>query len=147
MNIASLGNIFKVFQGGEPVADGRDQLFKEVLLLTLARASDVDSNIDPVETETVRRLVAQITGEEITTADVRIAAASEIYETTSLDNCLAKLRHGLSSEHRATVVQALAQVIKSDTDVTKREIDFFNSVAHALHATPAELAGLIGPGD
>lgn len=144
MNIASLGSVLRVFKGGEPAADERDQLFKEVLLLTLARASSVDANIDPVETETVRELVAQITGENITTADVRIAAASEIYETTSLDNCLARMRHGLSAEHRATVVQALARVIKSDTDVTKREIDFFDRIAHALHAAPAEIAGLVG---
>jgi uncharacterized tellurite resistance protein B-like protein len=39
-------------------------------------------------------------------------------------------------------VQSLAEVIKSDTEVSVLEIDFFNSVAEALKATPAELIGL-----
>jgi len=143
MNLASLGNVWKVLQGGEAAADGREQLFKEVLLMTLARASSTDANVDPVEVETVRELVTEMTGEPVTAADVRIAAHSEIYEKTPLEKCLARLGATLDPEHRAAVVQALARVIKSDTDVTKREIEFFDKVAHALHAAPAELAGLV----
>ena len=38
--------------------------------------------------------------------------------------------------------KALAEVIKSDTEVRELEIDFFNMVANELKATPAEIIGL-----
>jgi hypothetical protein len=41
-------------------------------------------------------------------------------------------------------VQALANVIRSDTEVTSQEIEFFNMVAEAIDASPAEIAGLVG---
>ena len=41
-----------------------------------------------------------------------------------------------------TIIQTLAEVIRSDTEVSVLEIDFFNSVAEALKATHAELIGL-----
>jgi uncharacterized tellurite resistance protein B-like protein len=48
----------------------------------------------------------------------------------------------LSSEHRAKIARALADVIRSDTTINVLEIDFFNRVADALRVTPAELVGL-----
>jgi uncharacterized tellurite resistance protein B-like protein len=142
MNIAKLGSVVKVLQGGE--AKKEQDLFNEVLLMTLARASRSDINIHPVEIDTVRKLVAKITGEQVTAADVRVAAMSEIYETTPLEKALSRLGRTLVPEHRATVVQALAKVIRSDTEVSGPEIEFFNMVADALGASPAEIAGLIG---
>jgi len=144
MNLASLESVLKVLKGGEPKAN--ETLFKETLLMTLARASDSDSQIQPVEVETVRKLVKQIIGADVSAADVRIAAGSEIYEKTPLDKCLAHVRGKLTAEQRATIVQALAKVIKSDTDITKRELEFFDKMAGALKATPSEVAGLVGPG-
>jgi uncharacterized tellurite resistance protein B-like protein len=132
----------QVLQGGE--AKKRTQLFKETLLMTLARASRSDVNIHPVEVDTVRKLVTKITGEQVTAADVQVAAMSEIYETTPLDRCLARLGKTLAPEHRAMVVQALAKVIRSDTEVTKQEIEFFDMVARAIDASPSEIAGLVG---
>ena len=38
-----------IFRGKEPSDSERDALFKEVLLMTLARASSSDAAIDPVE--------------------------------------------------------------------------------------------------
>jgi uncharacterized tellurite resistance protein B-like protein len=40
------------------------------------------------------------------------------------------------------IIQTLAEVIRSDTEVSVLEIDFFNSIAEALKATPSELIGL-----
>jgi len=40
------------------------------------------------------------------------------------------------------IVQTLAEVIRSDTEVSVLEVDFFNKIADALRATPAELVGL-----
>lgn len=142
MKLAKLGSVMKVLQGGE--AKKRTQLFKETLLMTLARASRSDVNIHPVEVDTVRKLVTKITGEQVTAADVQVAAMSEIYETTPLDRCLARLGKTLAPEHRAMVVQALAKVIRSDTEVTKQEIEFFDMVARAIDASPSEIAGLVG---
>jgi uncharacterized tellurite resistance protein B-like protein len=145
MNIAKLGSVIKVLQGGEAKKQKEQKdLFNEVLLMTLARASRSDVNIHPVEVDTVRKLVAKITGEQVTAADVRVAAMSEIYETTPLEKALHRLSGTLKPDHRAMVVQALAKVIRSDTEVTGQEIEFFNMVAEALDASPAEIAGLVG---
>jgi uncharacterized tellurite resistance protein B-like protein len=57
---------------------------------------------------------------------------------------LRRLGGTISPEHRAMVVQALANVIRSDTEVTSQEIEFFNMVAEAIDASPAEIAGLVG---
>ncbi len=142
MGIASLSNVLKIFGGGEPSEEERHHLFKEALLMTLARASHSDANVSPVEVETVRKIVERVTGEKVTEADVRVAAASELYETASLDRYLGRVTRKLHSEERSAIVQSLAEVIKSDVRVSSREVDFFNSVATALKATPAELAGL-----
>ena len=80
----------------------------------------------------------------MTAADVRVAAMSEIYETTPLEKALRRLGSTLASEHRAMVVQALAKVIRSDTEVSGQEIEFFDMVCRAIDASPAEIAGLIG---
>jgi uncharacterized tellurite resistance protein B-like protein len=145
MNIAKLGSVVKVLRGGEAKKQAEEkELFNEVLLMTLARASRSDVNIHPVGVDTVRKLVAKITGEQVTAADVRVAAMSEIYETTPLEKALRRLGGIISPEHRATVVQALANVIRSDTEVTSQEIEFFNMVAEAIDASPAEIAGLVG---
>jgi uncharacterized tellurite resistance protein B-like protein len=145
MNIASLSSVLKALQGGEGKAAAGEQLFKEVLLMTLARASSTDANIDPVEVDTVRKLIKQIIGENVSAADVRVAANSELYETTPLEKALTRVRNKLDAKHRAAIVTSLAKVIKSDTDVSAREVAFFDMVARALDASPAELAGLIGP--
>ena len=55
---------------------------------------------------------------------------------------LDSVRGKLKSMHRAETVRALADVFRSDSNVSALEIDFFNNVASALKVTPAELAGL-----
>ncbi len=48
----------------------------------------------------------------------------------------------LKREDRITIAQSLAEVIKSDCDISVLEIDFFNRVAGSLDISPAELVGL-----
>jgi uncharacterized tellurite resistance protein B-like protein len=143
MSIATLSNVLKIFGGGEPSAEEERQLVKEALLMTLARASAADSQIHPVEVETVREIIRQATGEDISPADVRVAAHSELFESTPLTSCLAGIGRKIKAGDRAMIVRSLAEVIKSDVKVTAREVAFFNDVAGALKVTPAELAGLI----
>lgn len=142
MSIANLSSILKIFGGGEPTEDERNQVFKEALLMTLARASDSDENVSPVEVETVQELVMRVTGEEVSIADVRVAAASKLYEKAPLKSHLAKIARTLTPQQRVLIVESLCEVIKSDVRVTEREVEFFNMVAEALRITPAELAGL-----
>ena len=42
-----------------------------------------------------------------------------------------------------TVIQALADVFRSDKNVSVLEVDFFDKVAEALHVTPSQVAGLV----
>ena len=142
MGLVKFANILKVF-GGKVASDAeRKELFKEALFLTLSRASSSDVNIQPVEVETVRAIVKSATGEEVSAADVRVAAASELYESASLDDYLSVVGRKLHPEDRSAIVKALAEVIESDRRVSQIEIDFFNRVVGALHATPAEMVGL-----
>jgi uncharacterized tellurite resistance protein B-like protein len=49
----------------------------------------------------------------------------------------------LSDARRSEVVQALADVFRSDSTVSGLEVDFFNNVVDALDVTPAQIAGLV----
>jgi len=144
MSIADLSNVLSIFGGSEPDPEKQKELFKEVLLMTLARASSSDSNIQQIEVNSIQGILKQETGEEFSVADVRKAARADLYETVPLRKYLSSASRKLKSEDRVTIIQTLAEVIRSDTEVSVLEIDFFNSVAEALKATPAELIGLSG---
>ena len=143
MAIIDLGNVLRIFGGGSPSPDEHDQLVKEVLLMTLARATSSDSNTNPVEVETVRRVLKEVTGDDVSESDVRVAAASEIFESAPLEKYLGSVSRTLTASDRATIARSLATVIRSDTEVTETEVEYFNRMAGALGATAAELAGLV----
>ena len=142
MAIADLSSVLKIFGESAPDEDEQKALYGEVLLMTLARASSADANIDPVEISTIRQIIQRETGEEIDEKDVRRAARTELYETETLRKYLRRVRQRIQANDRRKIVEALAEVIKSDTQISVLEIDFFNRVADALRITPAELAGL-----
>jgi uncharacterized tellurite resistance protein B-like protein len=142
MGIADLSNVLSIFRGSEPDQVKQKELFKEVLLMTLARASSSDTNIQQIEVEHIQGVLKRETGEEFTVADVRKAARSDLYEDVPLAKYLAKVGRKLSSGDRVKILQTLAEVIRSDTKVSVLEIDFFNSVAASLKATPAQLMGM-----
>ncbi len=145
MGIADLSNVLKFFGGGDPTPEEKEDLLKEVLLMTLARASSSDANIDPVEVDTVQSVVQRVTGEELSAADIRVAAASELYESVPFEKYLSRCARKLNAADRVVTMRSLAEVIKSDTEVGAREIAFFDMVAGALAVSPAELAGLVDP--
>ena len=117
-------------------------LFGEVLLLVLARASRVDSNIDSIEIRHVQKALKEITGTEYSEADVQTAASSEIFETQSLEKTLSKASGKLSSENKAAILRCLAELLQSDDVIRDPELEFFDHVAVALRASPSEIAGL-----
>ena len=142
MSIADLSSVLKIFGASSASEEDQDKLYKEVLLMTLARASRSDSNMQPVEIVTIQGIMQRETGQELTEADIRKASRPELYESANLRKYLRSVQSQLNSANRTTILQALADVIKSDTEISGLEVDYFNRVADALRVTPAELAGL-----
>jgi uncharacterized tellurite resistance protein B-like protein len=75
-----------------------------------------------------------------------VGARAELDAEAGLRKYLAKVQGKMKPEHRAETIQALADVFRSDHEVSVLEIDFFNRVAESLGVTPSEIAGLV-PGD
>lgn len=142
MAIADLKNVLKIFSS-EQSECASEELKKEVMLMTLARAADADINIQSAEVDRIREILKAHTGENFTNADIRVAARADLYAEASLRKYLSTVRKKLCSADRADVVDALADVFRSDSNVSPLEIDFFNRTVEALGATPAEIAGLV----
>ncbi len=142
MAIADLKNVLKIFGGSDIDSGAQDELYKEVLLMTLARAADADINIQNVEVDRIREILQEHTGEEFSQADIRIAARAELYAEANLRKYLSKVNKKLTHRQRGEVISALADVMRSDEEVSALEVDFFNGVADALGVTPAQIAGL-----
>jgi uncharacterized tellurite resistance protein B-like protein len=143
MAIADLKNVLNIFGGTDISEDQESELFKEVLLMTLARAADADINIQTVEVERIQTILKQRTGDDFSSADIRVAARSELYAEATLRKYLGSVRKKMSDAHRAEIIQALADVFRSDSNVSVLEVDFFDRVATALQVTPSQIAGLV----
>ena len=146
MALADLKNVLNIFGGSDIGEDKQNELFKEVLLMTLARAADADINIQAIEVESIQEIIKNHTGEDVSAADVGVAARAELYAEAGLRKYLSKVQSKMKPEHRAETIQALANIFRSDHVVNPLEIDFFNGVAEALGVTPAQIAGLV-PGE
>ena len=142
MAIAKLSSVLEIFRGSSTSEEKQKELYREVLLMTLAQASRSDANIHPVEIEMIQQIMQRDTGQELTEADIRKAARPEWYQSVKLRKYLRSVQQRLKVEDKIKIVRALADVIKSDTQISVLEIDFFNRVADALRITPAELVGL-----
>lgn len=142
MAIADLKNVLKVFSGSELSADRQKDLFQEALLMTLARAADADVSIQHVEVERIQQILKKHTGTEFSSADIRVAARQELYAEATLVKYLRGVEKKLSERNCTEIVQALADVFRSDSTISALEVDFFNNVVGALNVTPAQIAGL-----
>lgn len=143
MSIADLSNVLKIFGNSDIDPDKQEELFKEALLMTLARAASSDSRIEGLEIKSIQAILQRETGHELSDQDVRKAARTELYDSAPLDKYLASVRKQLTPKHKVAIVSLLAEVIKSDTAISVLEVDFFNMVAGALQTTPAQMVGLI----
>ncbi|MFT5577945.1 MAG: putative tellurite resistance protein B-like protein [Paraglaciecola psychrophila] len=144
MSISNLSNIKKFFSGAKN-ADEQLTLYKEMLLMTLARATRADLVTDDIEVAIVQSILKDYTGEEFSSKDVRIAASSELYETATIDKFLGRVGPQIEVAQRQSIVKALVQVLGADGKVTPAEVDFFNMAVGALRLTPAETVGLVAP--
>ena len=142
MAIADLNYVLKLFGGSDISEEHVKELFEEVLLMTLARAADADVSIQHVEVESIKAILKKHTGKEFSSADIRVAAREELYAEATLVKYLRGAQKKLSDAQCSEVVQALAEVFRSDSTVSGLEVDFFNNVVGALDVTPAQIAGL-----
>lgn len=143
MAIADLKNVLSIFGGSGDTETEQSELFKEVLLMTLARAANADINIKTVEVDRIREILKSHTGDDFSAADVRVAAREELYAESTLRKYLGSVRRKMADKDRVATVEALADVFRSDKSISVLEIDFFNRVVAALEVTPAETAGLV----
>ena len=145
MILSTLNNLLKLLGGTDPAPPGAEErrtIVNEAILLVLARATESDANIKPIEVDAVRSIVKKATGEDVSAADVRVAARSKIFETAPLERHLADVARLVPIADRVAIAKALAEVILSDQRVTSKEVRFFNAVVGALELTPAALCGL-----
>jgi len=143
MAIADLKNVLSIFGGSSDTEAEQSELFKEVLLMTLARAANADINIQTVEVDRIREILKSHTGDDFSAADVRVAAREELYAESTLRKYLGSVRRKMADKDRVATIEALADVFRSDKSISVLEIDFFNRVVAALEVTPAETAGLV----
>lgn len=143
MSVVDFANIVKFFSGSEPSEAEQKELFKEATMMVLARATSADTNIKKVEVEQVQTLMKEATGVEYSSADIRTAANSELFERQPLEKYLSSVARKLNNEDRIRIIHLLGRVVHSDDRVSYMEIDYFNLVCRALNATPAEVLGLV----
>lgn len=143
MAIADLSNVLNIFKGSDIDEDAQNELFKEALLMTLARAADADINIQKVEVQRIQELMKEHTGEDFSSADIRMAAREELYAEATLRKYLSSVRKKLSDDQRAEIIRTLADVFASDEEISVLEVDFFNGIAEALQVNAAQVAGLV----
>ena len=143
MAIADLNYVLKLFGGSDVSEEHLNELYEEVLLMTLARAADADISIQHVEVESIQAILKKHTGKDFSSADIRVAAWAELYAEATLVKDLRGVQKKLSDARCSEVVQALAEVFRSDSTVSGLEVDFFNNVVDALDVTPAQIAGLV----
>ncbi len=142
MAFGEIGSVLKSLVGPSANEETQDDIYEEVLLMTLAQASKADANIHPLEIETIKQIMRRETGQDLTEADIRKATRTDMNESAHLRKYLRRVQGQLNVRNKTAILQALVDVIKSDTEINVLEIDFFNRVVDALRMTPAEQFGL-----
>ena len=94
------------------------------------------------EVETVQKVLQSYLGEEISSADVRVASKSAIYESAPLEEYVSRIGPKLPKEQRLKLIAALVEVLRADEKVASAEADYFNMICEALQMSFADVAGL-----
>lgn len=138
----NLNSVLELFKDDVMDHEEREELFNEAVLMTLARATSVDTNIRSVEIDTVQKIIQSVTGEEVSPADIRVAANSQLFEDAPLDRYLWSVGKNIDTTAKLTIINALSDVIKADREITWHEVAFVNMVADAFALRPSDLLGL-----
>jgi uncharacterized tellurite resistance protein B-like protein len=121
----------------------KEELMEQALLMTLARATRSDINVDVEEVHTVQRIYEAATGKAVSEKDVRVAANSEIYETEPYEVLLDKVRIQIGEDECILIAKSLAEVIKVDGNVSPFEVEFFQDSIKALGLDEEKLGNLL----
>lgn len=128
---------------GDTSSQDDADLFRELFVLVLARATDADSYTHPVEIASVQATIREELGEELSDGEIRTAALSKVYESAPLQKCLSDAAPKLAMDQRRAILRGLVSVMKADDRISSREADFFNMVVGSLQLSAADAAGLI----
>lgn len=143
-----LYGVYGLFQRSRDRDEHGDRtLGEKVLLECISRMASSDSNVHPVEVETICRVFTSMTGKEATAAEVRTLAGSELYESVPFASYLAGVAGKLGEEDRRRIAKALCEVIAADGHHNPLELDFFNRTVRTLKLDPSDIAhfGAAGP--
>lgn len=144
MDLSYLTVIKKMF-GGKELSDAeRENLVKEAMVMTLARVTRSDSNIEAVEIEKVQHVIKDRLGEDMSAADIRVAASSELFEAEPLERYLRKAGFLLKDDDKETIARALAEVILADGEVRENETAFFDAVVKELDVDEETISSIRG---
>ncbi len=141
MALVDFNKVRQLF-GETPQGDDAD-LFRELFVMVLARATDADAYTHPAEVATVQGVIKDEIGLELSSNEIRTAALSKVYESVPLNRCLSDAAPKLSTDQRRTILRGLVAVMHADDRISSREADFFNMVVSSLRMTAADAAGLI----
>jgi len=141
MALGDLIQVKKIF-GVSTEVKADAEVYREFMLMVLARATDVDAYTHPAEVEVVQRVLEEHLGERVKSSDVRIAAHSKLYETAPLERYISRVGLRFSKRERCGLVSALIEVLRADGHVATAEVEYFNMVVSALELDFAEAAGL-----
>lgn len=114
----------------------------DLLLQTLSRLSGADTNIDPIEIETIRKIYSDVAGKDVSESEVRNAARTKFSENQPFRDYLAKQAAGIGTDDKMMIVKALVTVIQADGRTSPFEVEFFNDCVSAFGLTPADIADL-----
>ena len=140
--LAGYGLFQKMNNNEEDAYLSEEELRNKVILLTLARMTNADSNVMQVEVESVQETYKDITGSEITSKDIRVAALGELFEEKPFCIYLTKAEGRISVENKKKVMKALSTIMQSDGVVNPLEVEFFNTVAKCLNMQAGDLVDI-----
>ena len=140
MALVNLENL-KSLMCTESSSDGERETFKTLLFTILSKASRVDLHTDSSEVEAIQKIMLEYTGETYEAGTIRAEAIEQSQEESlrPVAKAAAKLPEGL----RVLAIDALANVMKADDQISYAEIDYFNAVAGAMRLSFADVAGLL----
>ena len=141
MALIKMDNI-KALMNKELSAEKKQKAFKELLVLVLARGTRADLHTHETEVSAAQKVIKNYIGEDISAAELRIAASSEIFETSPLNKHVSKLAPRFDGAERIVIINALKDVLQADGHVRQPEADFFDTMANALKLKPSEIAGI-----
>ncbi|MEM6485341.1 MAG: hypothetical protein AAF662_10195, partial [Pseudomonadota bacterium] len=102
MALVDFNKVRQLF-GDTPAGDDPD-LFRELFVLVMARATEADSFTHPAEIKTVQEVIKTQLDMDLSSAEIRTAALSKVYEAAPLPKVLADAALKLSMDQRRSIL-------------------------------------------